>query len=62
MNSLKVILFLNESGLICLDTSITILTHGFNYCFLTLTNSNNSIQYQSFVCSEVVTSIAVIQN
>ena len=47
MNSLLVILFLNELELIRLHMSIAMV----KWFQLLLFNSNNSIQYQSFVCT-----------
>ena len=58
--SLSVISFLNELELICLHSSVAIVTtqlNGFNYCFLThiiLFNMNHL-----FADSEVVKNIAI---
>ena len=61
VNSLLVISFLNESELICLPTSIAIVsTHlnGFKYCYLTLIIPLNINHL--FAHIEVVTSIAIL--
>ena len=60
MNSLKVIVFKNELELICLHTSIAIVSiqfNGFNYCYLTLVilfDINHLFAHR-----EVVASIAI---
>ena len=59
VNNSSVILFLNDSELVCLHTSIAFVsTHlnSFNYCYLTLIILFNN---HLFAESEVVTSVTI---